>query len=798
MQDSEVTQMLELVESSWEALSYLFHTSDPNEKEAMREVLAEAVGVIINVLSSRGLAETLDIENFIKFLYEETPDSASAFLGEVERSIGIILGAKARSGVEASEISEVQQQQGDAELSEAEQVKLVIWDLDETFWRGTLAEDDRVSVLSSNITIVKELTARGIVNSICSKNSYDVARSVLQGVQVWEYFVFPYIAFTPKGEAIQRIITDMQLRAPNVLFIDDNHSNLEEARFYNPGIQTMSADLVDSLLDLPGVKGKPDPGHKRLEQYKMLEQRRDFRNESDDNYAFLRDSDIHIRIAPTTPEDSERVHDMIMRTNQLNFTKKRITLDEVNALLRDQSAESATVSVYDRFGDHGVVGWFCLCEGELVHFLFSCRIINLGIEQYVYALLGFPSLLVVGDTASSVSPDGLVPDYITLDDNRTDQNEPTPSSDSALTSVKYEKLKIYALGACDLYYMVAHMALPLTNVHFECNTFNGNTRGVNVATEYIRSCFEMSEKSKAFCRARFHNYTGSTAFDTKIFSDKYDYVCLSFHDDFALDIYRNNEFPKMRVVLSNSKSGSFTPILNPEGIEDFNGQEWLSKEFTNLGLITPERFKDNLEWIMERLPKQTHMVLMTGPEYDFFREKEPHNAAFREQVIKLNKVIRSFCTDSPRASLVEMNEVIFDRAHFADFLMHIMPERGYTLAMKMMEAMAACPASMGWREQLSVGTRRLVLWCDKNALTPNYLSMCAGGAKPDDVIVDSAPESSTLRKEALDGHCGEYFVLLPPGKEQAARSASLGAYGYSVGADFLELVKEPFTLEWRE
>lgn len=47
-------------------------------------------------------------------------------------------------------------------------IKLVIWDLDETFWEGTLSEEG-ISIIEDNLKLVKELSKRGIVNSICSK-----------------------------------------------------------------------------------------------------------------------------------------------------------------------------------------------------------------------------------------------------------------------------------------------------------------------------------------------------------------------------------------------------------------------------------------------------------------------------------------------------------------------------------------------------------------------------------------------------------------------------------------------------
>ena len=49
-----------------------------------------------------------------------------------------------------------------------EPVRFVIWDLDETFWRGTLTEGG-ITFLSKHKEIVVEFARRGIVSSICSK-----------------------------------------------------------------------------------------------------------------------------------------------------------------------------------------------------------------------------------------------------------------------------------------------------------------------------------------------------------------------------------------------------------------------------------------------------------------------------------------------------------------------------------------------------------------------------------------------------------------------------------------------------
>ena len=109
-----------------------------------------------------------------------------------------------------------------------EAVRLVIWDLDDTFWQGTLSEG-AVIHNARNAAIVEALNQRGIVNAICSKNNHAPVEAALREQGLWDKFVFPKIAFAPKGAMVAEIIKDAQLRAPTVMFIDDNVTNLNEA-----------------------------------------------------------------------------------------------------------------------------------------------------------------------------------------------------------------------------------------------------------------------------------------------------------------------------------------------------------------------------------------------------------------------------------------------------------------------------------------------------------------------------------------------------------------------------------------
>ena len=151
-----------------------------------------------------------------------------------------------------------------------EQIKLVIWDLDDTFWAGTIS-DGPVRQIKRNREIVIALAKRGIISSICSKNDESVALAELQKSSMADYFVLPSIDWSPKGPRIRKLIEDLNLRPINVLFIDDLAKNLEEARFVSPELNVALPDILENLLDDPSVAGKPDPALKRLKQFKVLD-----------------------------------------------------------------------------------------------------------------------------------------------------------------------------------------------------------------------------------------------------------------------------------------------------------------------------------------------------------------------------------------------------------------------------------------------------------------------------------------------------------------------------------------------
>jgi FkbH-like protein len=345
--------------------------------------------------------------------------------------------------------------------SAGEPIKLVIWDLDETFWQGTLSEGG-IMPIPAHIDLVKALSARGIINSICSKNDFVAAQQELMRLGVWEHFVFPRIAFAPKGAMIAEIVEATQLRAPSVLFIDDNVMNLNEASHYNTGLQLAQPDVLPGLLDDPRCTGKADTALERLARYKVLEQKQVDQGKSEgDNTEFLRSSNIRISLHYDVLEQFPRIHDLVNRTNQLNFTKRRwpedadaalkVAQDDFNAVF---NSHCGYVKVADRYGNYGICGFFMTRFNRALHFLFSCRAMNMGVEQFVWHIVGKPEIVARGEVSSTL---GSLPDWITVVDD-------ADSDDVAVTQPGIVQPSLCLRGACDLSMMAHYLRVSFKTI----------------------------------------------------------------------------------------------------------------------------------------------------------------------------------------------------------------------------------------------------------------------------------------------------------------------------------------------
>lgn len=268
-------------------------------------------------------------------------------------------------------------------------IKLILWDLDDTLWRGTLADGEAVLLFEQRAEMIRGFNARGVVSSICSKNDFEAARAKLEAFGLWDEFVFPHIAFTPKAEAARTIIADMQLRPANVLFIDDNPHNLAEVRHALPDIQTLDATAADADEQLAGLLALQTGTRSRVPEYRILEAKKRDRTAvaGQSNEAFLRASGL-CACAPFLMDNLEfvpRIAELINRANQLNYTQSRVDPAALEAdIINVMRHDSWSIFAWDKYGRYGLVGFvmYDRIDQRLVHFTFSCRAMHMGLEEY--------------------------------------------------------------------------------------------------------------------------------------------------------------------------------------------------------------------------------------------------------------------------------------------------------------------------------------------------------------------------------------------------------------------------------
>ncbi|MDI5966356.1 HAD-IIIC family phosphatase [Streptantibioticus silvisoli] len=273
-------------------------------------------------------------------------------------------------------------------------VKCVVWDLDNTLWSGVLLEDAEVTVRPGMAEAVRELDARGVLQSVASRNDPATATARLERAGLAGYFLVPRIGWGAKSESVRRIAADLNLGLDAFLFVDDDPFEREEVSGALPAVRTAEItgphDVAALLAraDLTPAVVTGDGARRRL-MY-QAEQRR---SAAEEDFAgtpqeFLAGLGMRLAVRRAGPGDLARAEELTVRTHQLNATGYTYSHDELDALRSSDRHVLLVVDLADRFGDYGTVG-LVLLEGDapagretcwtLKLLLVSCRVMARGI-----------------------------------------------------------------------------------------------------------------------------------------------------------------------------------------------------------------------------------------------------------------------------------------------------------------------------------------------------------------------------------------------------------------------------------
>ena len=285
-----------------------------------------------------------------------------------------------------------------------DQVKLVIFDLDNTLWRGEIGEhygpdQEHPPVDGWPLGVweaVHHLRWRGILVAVCSKNSAEIVSSrwssavKLPFIEL-NHFFSQKINWRPKTDNIREIMAEAGVTSKSVVFVDDSPVERNSVKAAFPGIRVIGSDPFQTrriLLWSPEtqVLRQSDESMRRETMVKQqIEREREKAAVGRDE--FLRGLNTAVRLfmidGITSPE-FPRFAELLNKTNQFNTTGKRWSTPEIVGLL-DRGGHIYAFSVSDRFSDYGLVGAVLVCGNAILQFVMSCRILGMDIELAVLA-----------------------------------------------------------------------------------------------------------------------------------------------------------------------------------------------------------------------------------------------------------------------------------------------------------------------------------------------------------------------------------------------------------------------------
>lgn len=340
------------------------------------EAKAEATTVLImevrdesrRVLTAKRIELTVEMQTFEMML-------------PMQLRAGTLFSLRTSDGSESGWIKIGRMEIGYEEQREA-LVKCVAWDLDDTVWEGTLAEGDKLRLNPGIKEQMLALEARGVVNSVISKNDYQSAIAVLKHFGLEELIVFPQISWGAKSLALRNLSKEMNISLGAIALIDDNEHERAEVERELPMVRTFARLGESEQYGIDNGLGAERRRYYREEMQRRVLVRSEFDGDAE---AFLKASELKVELSKITGANRDRCKELVNRTNQLTISGRRYGEQDFEDLLI--RCESRAVSASDKYGDYGVVGFVAWSATKVEELVFSCRIAAKGVEERVLATL---------------------------------------------------------------------------------------------------------------------------------------------------------------------------------------------------------------------------------------------------------------------------------------------------------------------------------------------------------------------------------------------------------------------------
>ena len=287
--------------------------------------------------------------------------------------------------------------------------KCLVLDLDNTLWHGVIGDDGLNGIVVGAGTAVgeahlalqryaKQLSARGVILAVCSKNDLETAEEVFAAHPEMILRRSDFAAFVAnwndKAANLEAIARQLNIGVDSLVFVDDNPAERLRIRQALPAVAV--PELPDDVSDyvtclssagyFEAVSFTADD-RRRGEQYQANASRETLRGAAASLDDYLRALEMRMECGAFAPVDLGRVTQLINKTNQFNTTTRRYAADEVARLAAAPGHVTLQFRLRDRFGDNGLVSVMILVPDParpdvlvLDTWVMSCRVFGRQLE----------------------------------------------------------------------------------------------------------------------------------------------------------------------------------------------------------------------------------------------------------------------------------------------------------------------------------------------------------------------------------------------------------------------------------
>jgi len=286
--------------------------------------------------------------------------------------------------------------------------KVLALDLDNTLWGGVVGDvgpggikfgqgSGEGEAFLAFQRYAKELSQRGIVLAVCSKNDPEKAREPFEKRTDMVLRMSDISAFVAnwnnKADNLRVIADRLELGLDSIVFVDDNPAERALVRRFVP--QVAVPDLPEDSSGYIAALARhryfetttfTREDSARARYYFDNSRRKELAAGAPDLEAFLASLRMKMKVEPINDLNIDRSTQLINKSNQFNLTTRRYTLAEVRGLIESPEWRTLTFSLRDQLGDNGLISVILLRkQGDALAidtWIMSCRVLQRGVEQF--------------------------------------------------------------------------------------------------------------------------------------------------------------------------------------------------------------------------------------------------------------------------------------------------------------------------------------------------------------------------------------------------------------------------------